>query len=156
MPRTIYLVVYNSRLFPAHWSLWIPSTSNPNIGTRVHAQGDVATGFEICFERNYDIGQTSRKHEILPLADVDSAHVVDTPGDGSRSVDQEPRDKLETIALRIPAPGPSLLPFQSRTSGAKVEIKNCQTWLINVIREFHKEGIVDDNALRVIMSAPQH
>ncbi|KAI1451420.1 hypothetical protein F4805DRAFT_103091 [Annulohypoxylon moriforme] len=116
MSRTIYLLVYNSRLFPAHWSLWIPSPENPDVGKRIHAQGDVATGFELCFERNYDKGQTSRRHEILPLADVDSVHIIDTPGDGTRSTDQEPKDRLENIVLSVPTPGPSLLPFQSRVS----------------------------------------
>ncbi|KAI1122981.1 hypothetical protein F5Y10DRAFT_252791 [Nemania abortiva] len=109
MSRAIYLIVYKSPLFPAHWALWVPSEADPNIGKRIHAEGDAATGFRLSFDRNYDIIHESRKLEVLTLAEVAAGHVADTPGDGVNSVDTEPRDAVETVAAKVPTPGPSLV-----------------------------------------------
>lgn len=109
MPRAIYLIVYNSRLFPAHWALWIPSLSEPDIGKRIHAEGDALTGFQIYFERNYDISTTARAHQAIPLAQVLDHYVVDVTGDGTCSRDQTAHDRIEQVALGIPPPGASLV-----------------------------------------------
>jgi hypothetical protein len=109
MPRTVYLVVYNSPLFPAHWGLWIPQLDNPDVGKFIEAAGDAANGFDISFERNYDLGSTPRAYRKLPLADVLDQYVVDVRGDGSQSKDQTAHDCIEEVALSIPAPGRSLV-----------------------------------------------
>ncbi|KAI0448216.1 hypothetical protein F4803DRAFT_545740 [Xylaria telfairii] len=155
MIRTIYLIVYNSPLFPAHWAIWIPSQENLAIGKRIHVEGDAATGFQLSFDRNYDKTQDSRKHEIVVLAEVHAKHVVDTPGSGSNTVDREPKDGIESIAAKVAPPGPSLM-SASRTRGTKVEIKNCQTWLMDVVNALHKEGIFDSKAVEVIQAAPKN
>jgi len=113
MPRTVYLLVFNSPLFPAHWGLWIPSVEKPNIGKLLNATGDAATGFEIGFERNYDLGAITLRHQILQLAEVLDHHVVDVTGDGSPAKDQTAHDYLEQVALRVPAPARSLVPAAS-------------------------------------------
>jgi hypothetical protein len=89
MPRTVYLVVYNSPLFPAHWGLWIPQLDNPDVGKFIEAAGDAANGFDISFERNYDLGSTPRAYRKLPLADVLVQYV------GARA-----RTRLRMIASR--------------------------------------------------------
>ncbi|KAI0867085.1 hypothetical protein F4860DRAFT_18185 [Xylaria cubensis] len=156
MTRTIYLIVYNSPLFPAHWALWIPSQENQTIGKRIHVEGDAATGFQLSFDRNYDKTQDSRKHEIIILAEVDDGHVIDTPGDGSNNVDREPKDAIESVAVKVPPPGPSLLSV-ARTRGTKVIIKNCQTWLVDVVSALHQEGIIlDSKAVEIIKNAPKN
>ena len=108
MTRNIYLIVYGSPLFPAHWTLWIPTEANPQIGTGVHATGDVVNGFQHEFKRNYNLSEEDRAHRLFLLAQVEDQWVVDVPGDGSFSVDTTPTDGVETIALSVPAPGKSL------------------------------------------------
>jgi hypothetical protein len=49
MTCTVYLIVYNSPLFPAHWGLSTPSLHNLTIGKFFNAEGDAANGFEITF-----------------------------------------------------------------------------------------------------------
>lgn len=119
MSRPVYLIVYKSRLFPAHWSFWIPTPDDETIGKRIQATGDALTGFVVAFERNYDIAKTSRPHELVSLDRVDSAHVND--GDavkgGPESTDAQPIDKLEEVALSVPAPGPSLVSSSSNVRG---------------------------------------
>lgn len=84
MPRTVYLIVYNSPLFPAHWALWIPRASPPNLGKLIHATGDARNGFTIAFERNYDINGTTRAYQIIPLAQVLDHYAVDGTGTKQR------------------------------------------------------------------------
>jgi hypothetical protein len=104
-PRPVYLIIYSSRLFPAHWSLWIPSLSNGNIGRRIHVIGDALNGFQLEFDRKYDIEADDRPYQLLHLADtlIHSAAVTELDTGGI-----SPQDKLEEIALTVPAPAGSL------------------------------------------------
>ncbi|KAF2258102.1 hypothetical protein CC78DRAFT_479708 [Lojkania enalia] len=156
MPRTVYLVVYNSPLFPAHWGLWIPHIDNPNIGKLIHASGDAANGFIISFERNYNLGSTSRRHQILPVDQVLDHHVVDVKGDGSRSRDQTAHDYLEEVALSIPAPGRSLVSAATQGPRQRVVIQNCQTWLRAVVAALVQRGVMSQASLQVIDNAPKN
>jgi hypothetical protein len=114
MTRTVYLIVYNSPLFPAHWGLWIPSLDDPTVGKRLHAPGDAANGFEIDFDRNYTLDATNRQYQSLVLAEVSNYHVVDVKGDGSRRSDSTAHDDLEQVLLSVPAPGASLVSSSSQ------------------------------------------
>jgi hypothetical protein len=118
MPRPIYLVVFNSPLFPAHWGLWIPhlSTKTPQTGTYLNATGDAATGFGIEFERNYELGADGRRHQLISLGDVADEHVTDAIGDGMWFIDQIARDRVEEVVLGVKPPGPSLVAADSKVS----------------------------------------
>ncbi|KAJ3544705.1 hypothetical protein NM208_g2912 [Fusarium decemcellulare] len=161
MARSIYLLVYNSRLFPAHWVLWIPSKNNAKIGKVIEAAGDVATGFDITFARNFNIGELTRTHQLVELAQVDDAHIVDTSGDGSNYAERESegnlvaQDKIEEAALRVPAPVKSLRSASS-VSRSQVELRNCQTWVYEVMEQLVKDGIVDESVLEVVRKAPKN
>ncbi|KAJ3454012.1 hypothetical protein MRS44_018644 [Fusarium solani] len=161
MARTIYLIVYNSRLFPAHWVIWIPSQSDPNIGKIINAAGDVLTGFDITIERNYSIAAESRPHQVISLSQVEDVHVVDVPGDGSHRVESESQgnlvawDPIEEAGLSIPAPIKSLR-LVSHSSHSRVEIRNCQTWVREVVEKLVQSGIMHESALEVAQNAPKN
>jgi len=108
MTREIFLLVYPSPLFAAHWSLWIPSQSNPELGKVVHVTGAVSVGFILEFKRNYDIANTGRGSTLILLAEVDDKYVADVPGDGAFSLDQNAVDDIERLALTFPPPTKSL------------------------------------------------
>ena len=103
-------------MFPAHWALWIPSLADPAVGKVIHVVGDVRNGFEHEFKRNYKPSATTTKHEIIYVSKVASEHVVDVPGNGSRSVDTTAHDDIERAALALPAPPKSLKPVQAGVS----------------------------------------
>jgi hypothetical protein len=130
--RTVYLIVYNSPLFPVHWGLWIPSLHNPAIGKFLNAEGDAANGFEIIFQRNHtlDADATSRPRQCLPLAEVADCHVLDVDGDGGEGADSTARDELERVLLSVPAPGKSLL--QVSENGSKVRHFTFRSFLLRV------------------------
>ncbi|KAI4647276.1 uncharacterized protein J4E79_010428 [Alternaria viburni] len=146
MPRPIYLIVFNSPLFPAHWGLWIPhpSSSDPQTGTYLNATGDAASGFSIEFERNYEIGADGRRHQLISLGDVADEHVVDVTGDGKWSVDQIARDRLEEVVLGVKPPGPSLVAADSKT------------WIRDAVAALVEAGIMDEEALRIVEKAPKN
>ncbi|KAI0534870.1 hypothetical protein GGR58DRAFT_480990 [Xylaria digitata] len=156
MSRTICLIVYKSPLFPAHWALWVPSEADPNIGKRIHAEGNAAAGFRLSFNRNYDVTTESRRYETLVVAKVGAGLLIDTPGDEMNSVDAEPQDMVEKVAAKVPTPGPSLVSSTASAQRTRAEIRNCQTWLLEVVTALHKEGIVDSNAVEVIKTAPKN
>jgi hypothetical protein len=108
MPRTIYLLSYNSHAFPAHWGIWIPSLTDPGVGRLINVEGDALVGFKHFFERNYDLGSTTRSYTLTTLGEAADNYVVDAPGNGEASKDQIANDYIEQVALSIPAPGPSL------------------------------------------------
>lgn len=116
MTRTVYLIIYNSPLFPAHWSLWIPSLDNAAIGKRLHAEGDASQGFRVVFKRNYVPEEDTRQYQKLLHAEVSDRHVVDVKGTGTQVSDSTAHDDLERVLLSVPAPGPSLVSSVSQVS----------------------------------------
>jgi hypothetical protein len=117
----LYLIVYSSPIFKAHWSIWIPSSrTSPNghvLGKLIHVTGDVLGGFVHEFKRNYQLGGTVRRFSCLELGQVHASNVVDVAGDGSSSSDTLAYDAIERCALSIPAPPKSL---QSATSQVRL------------------------------------
>ncbi|KAF2434037.1 hypothetical protein EJ08DRAFT_668629 [Tothia fuscella] len=145
MTRTIYLIVYNSRLLPAHWSLWVPTREDVSKGKRVHVKGDVANGFELALERNYSLEDESRACQLIQLAQVDEKNVVDIAHDG-----------IEEIALSIAPPGPSLIAPSNQGLRQRVQINNCQTWLRQVVAALVEKNIMPSEALTIVDNAPKN
>jgi len=141
MSRTLFLLVYPSRLFPAHWSLWLPTTRNSNLGKRIHAVGDAGSGFQFVVDRNYDLALSEEGYpgHVLPLAEMDEGNVVDdvpdqSPvresaasmsdpeeglvGTGDGTLLLRPRDRIEEVASSIPTPGKSLRSAVTMVNGS--------------------------------------
>ncbi|KAK0610659.1 hypothetical protein B0T17DRAFT_545193 [Bombardia bombarda] len=159
MSRTIYLIIYKSPIFPAHWALWIPSQNDPTIGKIINADGDAKYGFELAIERNYDTDQIGRTHRIVQLGQVEDNAVDDDDGcvkGELTSTDCHPRDAVERVAMGVPAPGPSLVSALSSGPRQRVRIKNCQTWLREVVERLVHEKIIDKQALVVLDGAPKN
>lgn len=108
MSRDVYLISYDSPIFPAHWGLWIPSTEEPNAGKVIQVLGDPANGFDHEFIRNYNPSIDSRTHRFVLLGKVKDKDIVDVPVDGTPSADKIAVDDIERNALAVPAPGKSL------------------------------------------------
>jgi hypothetical protein len=124
--RPVYLVVYNSPMFPAHWSMWVPdydanTQETGHMGKRIHVTGDSRTGFVHEFERNCDMNQDERLKKEILLGWTDKINVAERSGGTTLSTDTEATDTeatdtLEKWALAVPAPGPSLRNSSSSAS----------------------------------------
>ncbi|TVY30603.1 hypothetical protein LHYA1_G000641 [Lachnellula hyalina] len=145
MSRPVYLIIYHSPIFAAHWALWIPYYEQEvagNSGKIINVQGSPSEGFLHEFERNYDIAAETRRHSIRLLSWLDSKYIIDTTGD--YSVDSTAIDFLECSALTIQAPGPSL-----RSAGE-------HTWLRQFVSILVENGTFSEDALVELDNAPKN
>ncbi|RMZ07222.1 hypothetical protein D0864_02046 [Hortaea werneckii] len=156
VPRTIHVLVPPSRLFAAHWSLFLPDVNNgdpkqeSNTGTRIHVVGDRLGGFQLEIVRGYD-AQKDRilQGRIFALASVPQQHLQpcqassESPQDcqskddneGGGFISEEFRSPFEIVCSLVEAPGPSLnrvsqqQPADERVGRRpKSEVKDCQWW----------------------------
>ncbi|KAI2781305.1 hypothetical protein F4815DRAFT_444482 [Daldinia loculata] len=161
MPRTIYVLVYPSRLFAAHWSFWLPyvDTDNQqsNIGDRIHVTGDRLNGFKYEYIRNYNVCEDDRNPNAFPLGLVSETHLSLANKDGTvTSSEEEDQRDAENIGFNafdaacreVPAPGPSLNKVNrdaSRTAGTplkRTEVKDCQWWIKEATSHLFQMGIL--------------
>ncbi|KDN48240.1 hypothetical protein RSAG8_02832, partial [Rhizoctonia solani AG-8 WAC10335] len=140
--RSIYILIFHSRIFPAHWALWIPSPSQPKIGKIINAVGDPSSGFVREIERQFNLANASGAISTV------SAHDSSGP---------EPVDEVEKIASGISPPEKSLNSAQnSKLPVGRVEIKNCQTWLREFVCALVEHGICEAEAIDVLDRAPRN
>ncbi|KAL1952865.1 hypothetical protein VTO42DRAFT_4092 [Malbranchea cinnamomea] len=190
MSRPVFLLVFPSPLFPAHWSLFVPCSPDHDeaVGTRIHVTGDARSGFAHEFVRNYDIRQSTQGDRLVRLGEADERYIspstasltgsrgpsstrvsnettttedtpttpATVPDRATESRDVDATNELERIALRVPAPGPSLNSVQKQPSGRRVEIQNCQTWLRQLVAAYVDRGILGPEALAAVDQAPRH
>ncbi|CAE6406881.1 unnamed protein product [Rhizoctonia solani] len=151
--RSIYILIFHSPIFPAHWALWIPSLSQPKIGKIINAVGDPSSGFVREIERQYNPGSVSGSKSTVLLSNrVDAKHILDSDSSGP-----EPVDEVEKIAAGIPPPEKSLNSTQnSNFPSPRVEIKNCQTWLRQLVCALVEHGICEAEAIKVLDRAPRN
>jgi len=154
--RPIQLLVYDSRLFNAHWSIFVPRQDDTSIGSRLHATGSVIGGFTLEFVRNYNLATDNRPVQRIDLATVPMEYIEDTEGD-EEIVDSDatPIDRLEEVIVTVPAPGPSL---RSATASRdkRVEMRDCQWWVEQAVAALIAAGICSGDAQDVVNNAPVH
>ncbi|PQE09994.1 hypothetical protein CJF31_00003916 [Rutstroemia sp. NJR-2017a BVV2] len=165
--RPIYLTVYSSPMFAAHWSIWIPdcdanTQKTTAIGKRIHVHGDSRVGFDHEFVRNFNMDLDERTRTDILLGWTDTANVAARTDGDTNSTDKEARDIIEKWALTIPAPGPSLRDSSSSATDifqaprTRVKLQNCQTWMTELVAKLIEEKILDEGANTVIANAPKN
>lgn len=106
--RNVFLIVYRSRLFNAHWGMVVPYNNTSTVGTKIHVTGTLRNGFEHEFQRDYDPESTGRAHSLVALGAVDASVVATLASVDTEDMMTTPSNRLEQLALTVPAPGPSL------------------------------------------------
>ncbi|KAI8966424.1 hypothetical protein F5Y11DRAFT_155326 [Daldinia sp. FL1419] len=156
MHRTIYVLVYPSRLFAAHWAFWLPyiDTEKKELksGDRIHVTGDRLNGFQYEYIRNYNVCEDDRNPNAFPIGLVSETHLSQTTKDGAVTSSEEDRRGAEHIAFNafdeacreVPAPGSSLNKVNRDASGAppkRTEVKDCQWWIKEATSHLVQIGI---------------
>ncbi|RDB28930.1 hypothetical protein Hypma_016124 [Hypsizygus marmoreus] len=153
--RDVYLLIYPSPLFAAHWALWLPNdnAAKEALGKVIQVTGNVATGFEHQFKRNYDLSDTARASTLLALGHIGGEHVVMN----GPEIDNIAIDTMEEKALSVEAPGPSLRSAGDVKAGrTRVNIRNCQTWLVEYVDVLIRDDILDYSAKAILDSGPKN
>ncbi|OTA86895.1 hypothetical protein M434DRAFT_399699 [Hypoxylon sp. CO27-5] len=158
--RPLYVLVYPSRLFAAHWSFWLPYFDARNqqlkTGDRIHVTGDRLNGFLYEYIRNYDVSEDDRHPNAFPIGLVSEAHLSEPSKDGNINSDegQKGSDNIAINAFdkacrEIPAPGPSLNKVNRTEPGKatgpppkKAEVKDCQWWIKEATSHLVQTGIL--------------
>ncbi|KAK2868050.1 hypothetical protein FQN49_003201 [Arthroderma sp. PD_2] len=147
--------LYNRSLFKAHWAIYIPSLSDPGTGKKIHVHGDVLNGFTLQFMRNYSLKTEPLAHQEVRIGQVADELVIDGPG-GDESADVMPTDRIEEIALSVEAPGPSMNSAGNSPPARKAQLRDCQSWVIDVVAAIVSQGILPNETNDVIRNAPKH
>lgn len=127
MPRTIYLAVFSNGARPAHWAIFIPTPGTELAGKLIHVTGSTATGFYLEFKRRYNFATTTRRYQIVPLAQVNDQYIADTVGGGAATADTTAHDRLESAATVVQPPGRSPNPFDPAVRMSSVTQTPCLT-----------------------------
>lgn len=104
-PRTIYLISFRPAPSQrAHFAIFVPSAADMQVGTLIHVVGAPMAGFSLEFKRGYNPSMTTQTHEMWPIGQVDSSHIVDWPKE-TRGTDTSPRGDMEIAAAQVRPPG---------------------------------------------------
>ncbi|KAG9086522.1 hypothetical protein FS749_003599 [Ceratobasidium sp. UAMH 11750] len=154
--RSVYLLVFRSPVFPAHWALWVPRLDDPHAGKIISAVGDPSTGFAHEFQRNFSPASPNSMLPVLLSNAVDPKHIVDGEVGLESTIDADATDSLEEVALMVPPPGKSLNSVEDSGTRRRVAIKNCQTWMSEYVGKLVERGILDASAVGVLNDAPKN
>lgn len=103
--RTLSLISYRTASTQrAHFAIFVPSASDPDVGTLIHVVGAPMAGYQLEFKRNYSVALTQQPHTKYPIGQIDSQHIVDN-ANNTRSSDSTPKGAIELTASQVPAPG---------------------------------------------------
>ncbi|KAH8686002.1 hypothetical protein BGZ60DRAFT_396652 [Tricladium varicosporioides] len=157
MPRPVHLLIYHSPVFAAHWALWIPTFEKGIVGTTgklISVNGNPSQGFAHEIERKCDLKDIVRSYSLKFLCMVENDNINDWTGE--YIIDSTPTDNIERIACSVKAPQPSLRSASASNSKSRIEIKNCQTWLRELVVILVEQGIFSDESLIELDSAPKN
>ncbi|GJE86816.1 hypothetical protein PsYK624_028990 [Phanerochaete sordida] len=154
--RPLKLIVTHSRLFRAHWALFVPHAGSETVGTKIHVTGTLAEGFAHEFQRDFDLESDAKGCGIFLLGSVDDGVVADLRGEPvSAQGTSSASNRLEEIALDVPAPGPSLR-SSSSTDFKPIEVRDCQSWMAQFIAALVAEGAVAHSVAEALAKVPVH
>ncbi|ORY09387.1 hypothetical protein BCR34DRAFT_625800 [Clohesyomyces aquaticus] len=120
-------------------AIFIPTTGEEEVGKLIHVTGNPATGSFLEFKRNYDFRTTSRRHQLLPLAQVEDQYVADTPG--AVAQDTTACGRLKSTATVVPPPGRGANPFNPT--------------VFDFVEKLVEDGFVAFNSRTTLQSAPK-
>ncbi|KAF3022275.1 hypothetical protein E8E15_007404 [Penicillium rubens] len=107
----VELLIWNGSPFKDHWAYFVQSHADPHIGVKIHATGNVRSGFEFEIKRSENLQTTDDIPSTrVPLQWVDAEYFDEKAmlNDGKYEVDHSPVCPFESSVYQIKAPGKSL------------------------------------------------
>ncbi|KAJ5483764.1 hypothetical protein N7530_003010 [Penicillium desertorum] len=131
--RTIYLISARNTSFQrAHFSIFVPSATNPDRGTKIHAVGAPMAGY-------------------IPgvQAKLQSQSRTSRPDLSNRPDSLVRHRKIELAATQVPTPGVNqnfMAPVNDTTN------KRCQEWTMEYVRHLVAKWLIDEEAIEIVQS----
>ncbi|KAJ3567944.1 hypothetical protein NPX13_g6593 [Xylaria arbuscula] len=155
----VELLIFNGFPFKDHWAYWMSSRGNPNVGTKVHATGDVRNGFKLEAQRSLDFDLESyRPTTRIPLQWVDGEYFDEKAmfNNGILKFDDRPVCAFEASAYKVEAPAKSLnAASDSDSSGKKITQRDCQTWIVESADQLARDGIFSSEVVSYLLAIKQ-
>ncbi|KAK6593115.1 hypothetical protein H4I95_11489 [Botrytis cinerea] len=142
----VELLTYNGHPYKDHWAYFIRSPSNPSVGVRLHATGDVRNGFRFEIQLDYNLYTTEDiPTKRISLQWVDGGKI---PNEGLCEADVDMYNRaicsFEESVRRAEVPGKTLNSLgEENHLGKKIIQKDCQSWLVEAADHLVQDGIFD-------------
>jgi hypothetical protein len=173
MDRTLYVLVYPSRLFAAHWSFWLPYLDDngheTEIGDRPHATGDRLNGFEYEYVQDYNVKEDDRHSTTFPIGLISATHLSEDGAGSDVEAGTGVLNAFDKACREVPAPDPSLNKVTStdseRASGVppkRVQVRDCQWWIKQTTARLVETGMLlpldngADGPIERVEGLPKH
>ncbi|CAH0016838.1 unnamed protein product [Clonostachys rhizophaga] len=141
----IELAVYNGYPFKDHWAYFVRSHTDPEIGVKIHATGDVRNGFQLESKRSHDLRDTvDIPSKRIPLQWVDGKYFDSRKmfNGGVPVIESKPVCGFEDSVYKIPAPRKSMNTIDDVVQPGKAIIqRDCQTWIVESADQLVADGI---------------
>jgi hypothetical protein len=107
----VELLIWNGFPFKNHWAYFVRSHTDPDIGVKIHATGDVSNGFVFEIKRSENLQTTDDAPSArVPLQWVDAQYFEEKAmlNHGEYKIDHSPVCGFEECVQKIRPPGKSL------------------------------------------------
>ncbi|EGX88141.1 hypothetical protein CCM_09277 [Cordyceps militaris CM01] len=153
------LLTANGYPFKDHWSYFLGSRGNADVGVVVHATGDVAHGFRLEAKRAFDLGGPGNApNKRTPLQWLDARHFDEQAmlNHGVLAFDAEPVGAWEESVHKVRAPGKTLNTVgEEGAPGKKVTQKNCQSWIVESAEQLVADGMLSPDVAAYLRALEQ-
>ncbi|BCS24062.1 uncharacterized protein APUU_40506S [Aspergillus puulaauensis] len=159
----VHLLIYNGYPFKDHWAYFVQSRQHKHIGVKIHATGDVRTGFIFEVKRNHNLEATEDiPTKVVPLQWVDGAlfdeATISGDDEKEEAIDNKPVGEFEEALYKVDVPGKSLVGIDDvprEGAGRKVTQRDCQTWIVESADQLVKDGIFKSEVVDYLRAAQQ-
>ncbi|KAJ5815990.1 hypothetical protein N7447_008223 [Penicillium robsamsonii] len=155
----VELLVWNGSPFKDHWAYYVRSHADPDIGVKIHATGNVRSGFEFEIKRSENLQTTDDIPSTrVPLQWVDEGYFDEKAmlNDGEYKVDNLPVCRFEKSVYEIQVPGKSLNTVSDGPKPSrKVIQRDCQTWVVESADQLCRDNIFSEEVAAYLHAIKQ-
>ncbi|KAJ5519714.1 hypothetical protein N7463_000167 [Penicillium fimorum] len=155
----VELLIWNGSPFKDHWAYFIQSHADPGIGVKIHATGNVKSGFEFEIKRSENLQTTDDIPSTrVPLQWVDERYFDENAmlNDGEYKVDIVPVCRFERSVYKIKAPGKSLNTVSDGPKPSrKIIQRDCQTWIVESADQLCSDNIFSEEVVAYLHAVKQ-
>ncbi|CAI7627874.1 unnamed protein product [Penicillium glandicola] len=155
----VELLIWNGSPFKDHWAYFVRSHADPDVGVKIHATGNVRSGFEFEIKRSENFQTTEDIPSTrVPLQWVDAKYFDGKAmlNNGKYKIDNAPVCRFEESVYRIKAPGKSLNTVSDGAKpGRKVIQRDCQTWIVESADQLGRENILNNEVVAYLHEIKQ-
>ncbi|CAG8073858.1 unnamed protein product [Penicillium olsonii] len=156
----VELLIYNGAPFKDHWSYWVRSHQDPDLGVLIHAAGDVRNGFQFEIKRGHDFRATGNlPTKRIPLQWVGKEFFIEKAmfNSGQYKVDQTPVCYFEASAHKVKVPEKTLRAVDDKVDSAPSRLtqRNCQTWIVESADQLVRDRIFGGEVAAYVHSIKQ-